>query len=77
MIIKETTKYVVADYNSYTFLRTFGNGRYSFVADIAQATKTNDEELANKFMENYCRRTGYKDPMMILPIKVIYESVEN
>ena len=77
MLIKESIKYVVADYESYSFLRTFGNGRYSFVEDIAQATKTNSSELANKFMENYCRNTGYDKPMMVLPINVIYESVEN
>ena len=76
-IEKEYFKYVIATLDNPTmYLRYLLDGKYCFVDNIEAATKTLNRKLANDLKNYYYSDTNDDIDLVIVPIKITYELVE-
>lgn len=76
---KKINKYVIATLNNPTlYLKKIPTKKeYYFVEDIESATKTVNEKLANLVLSYYYSDTGLNTELVVVPIEITYEIIEN
>lgn len=76
---KKTKKYVIATLDTPTLYlkKTPAKKEYYFVEDIEIATKTMSEKLANSILSYYYSDTGLDTELVVVPIEITYEIIDD
>lgn len=76
-LAKRIRKYVIATLDIPTlYLQSLHLGRWQFIDNIEAATKTYSKSLANQLIKSYYIDTGTKVDMVVVPIDVTYEIIQ-
>lgn len=75
---KKIRKYVISTLSSPTlYLRkTIGKNEYFFTEDIEGALKTMTSTIAEEVLQDYYRNTGLNTELVIVPVEITYELIE-
>lgn len=72
---KEMIKYVIATMDGKYLKKIPSKKEYYFVDDIEIATKTTSKKMMKQVLEYYYQDTGMNVDMVIIPVKITYELV--
>lgn len=75
---KKIRKYVIATLDSPTLYlkKVPGENKYFFVNDVEMATKGMTRLMTNQIMDYYYLDTGENIPLVVIPVEITYEIIE-